>query len=159
MKDYEEITLSNGMKSKIDVKDYIYLAGYKWSYWKDRNHGGYAVKTIELPTKFITLRLAHAILDLHSVIIDNQVDHINGDKLDNRFNNLRIVTNKRNAWNRKYHDNNTSGFRGVYWYPLRNKWVAQIRVHQKLIHLGYWKSKIAGALAYKLAKRKYHAEI
>ena len=67
------------------------------------------------------------------------VDHINGDGLDNRRLNLRVVTqqqNKRNLGGAL--TNSKSGVRGVYWHKQRNKWAAAIRHNGKNISLGLY---------------------
>jgi len=64
------------------------------------------------------------------------VDHINGDKLDNRKQNLRICTQQQNCFNSKIPTTNSSGVRGVYWCNKRLKWIAQISHNNKTIPLG-----------------------
>jgi len=64
------------------------------------------------------------------------VDHINGDKLDNRKQNLRICTQQQNTFNSKLPVTNNSGIKGVYWCNKRLKWVAQISHNGKTIPLG-----------------------
>ena len=66
----------------------------------------------------------------------DQIDHINGDKGDNRIGNLRSVSNAENARNRKMSSNNTSGRAGVGWHKKQKRWQARIRVSGQLIHLG-----------------------
>lgn len=64
------------------------------------------------------------------------IDHINGDKLDNRIGNLRSVTQSENCKNRAIPKSNASGVHGVYWDKHANKWKAQIRVNGRAITLG-----------------------
>ena len=66
-----------------------------------------------------------------------QVDHINGDGLDNRKANLRICTVNENNKNAKMRKDNKSGYKGVSWYPNRHKWRCVIFVNKKQIYLGY----------------------
>jgi hypothetical protein len=66
----------------------------------------------------------------------DQVDHINHDRSDNRWGNLREATNKINHQNRPMQKNNKSGFTGVFWEKAINKWRSQIKVGGKKIHLG-----------------------
>ncbi|WP_218936499.1 HNH endonuclease [Bacillus sp. AFS073361] len=80
---------------------------------------------------------------LHRLIIecpeDKQVDHINGNPLDNRKVNLRAVTPSENQLNRqKAQSNSKSGVRGVSWDKERNKWRAIIRVEGKQRYLGHY---------------------
>lgn len=65
-----------------------------------------------------------------------QIDHINGNGLDNSWKNLRNVCNQGNQRNRARAKNNTSGVTGVGWDKIRKLWTAQIQVSRKNIHLG-----------------------
>lgn len=64
------------------------------------------------------------------------VDHKNGDRYDNRIDNLRLATRTLNNANSKKPKNNTSGFKGVYWHAQRGKWCAGIRSNGKTRYLG-----------------------
>lgn len=55
------------------------------------------------------------------------IDHINGNKTDNRIENLRLATTSQNAMNSKMFSNNTSGVKGVNWIASRNRWRVQIK--------------------------------
>jgi len=77
------------------------------------------------------------------------VDHINGNKTDNRLENLRIISQQENLWNTK----NTKG----YTYMKKEKmYMARIVVDYKLIYLGRYKNEIDARNAYLEAKKKYH---
>jgi hypothetical protein len=65
-----------------------------------------------------------------------EVDHINGDKLDNRRANLRLATIGQNRQNAARRKDNTSGVKGVSWKRGENKWRARIVVDGKERHLG-----------------------
>jgi hypothetical protein len=66
------------------------------------------------------------------------VDHIDNDRTNNCLFNLRWVSQQQNAFNASMSKNNTSGIKGVCFDKTRNKWIAQIRINGKLIHLGYF---------------------
>lgn len=68
----------------------------------------------------------------------NEIDHINGEKADNRLTNLREVTHQENQCNRKTDKDNKSGVMGVGWHKVRAKWRADIKVNGKHFHLGYF---------------------
>jgi len=91
--------------------------------------------------------LAHRAAFLYMTgILPVQVDHINHNKLDNRWCNLRAATSKLNNMNRSKATNNTSGCTGVNWNKAAAKWVAKIYAKGKRIHLGYH-NKLEDAIA------------
>lgn len=99
---------------------------------------------------------------MHRVIMNcpegMQVDHINGNKKDNRRSNLRICSASQNMANRSKPSNNTSGYKGVGWRKSRCKWIASIRVNSNLYHLGSFDCKHQAALTYDIAAKKYFGE-
>lgn len=70
------------------------------------------------------------------------IDHINGNSLDNRIENLRLATSQQNNRNRRISSNNRSGIRGVCWDPSSNKWRAHIEVNGKHHNLGRFDSLV-----------------
>lgn len=75
-----------------------------------------------------------------------EIDHINGDKSDNRFSNLRLATSQTNKANCGLTKSNNSGFKGVH--RFRGKWIASITHDRKLIHLGVHECPEKAAAAY-----------
>lgn len=67
---------------------------------------------------------------------DEQIDHANGVRTDNRWENLRPATSHQNTMNQGVRDDNTSGIKGVYFCKKRKKWVAQIVIHGQCYNLG-----------------------
>lgn len=95
---------------------------------------------------------------VHGAWPEAEVDHINGDRADNRIANLRLATNKENARNRLTYKNNRSGYRGVYWNSALQKWGAQIRTGGKRHHLGFFLVKEDAAEAYRVASPIVHGQ-
>lgn len=84
------------------------------------------------------------------------IDHINGNKSDNRLQNLRDVGAEGNSQNiRKPNKRNKSGFMGVIWY--QNKWRASMSVNGKSKWLGDYTTPEEAHQAYLVAKRIFHA--
>ena len=147
----QAIPLTQNEFAIIDDKDYPLVSQYKWCYHKFNNKG-YAVRG-ELITKGkIKTIYMHRFI---TAAPDNmEVDHRNGYTLDNRRQNLRLVTHGQNQYNRKKTKNNTSGYKGVYKHG--NKWVSAISVNGKRKRLGTFDDPIQAAKAYDLACQKYH---
>ena len=86
-----------------------------------------------------------------------QIDHINGNGLDNRIENLRDVSHQVNCQNkRSIGKQNTSGFLGVNWRKDRQKWRAVISTRRKQKFLGFFDTAQEAHQAYLIAKRKLH---
>lgn len=88
--------------------------------------------------------LAHRLVWIyHNGLIncDDQIDHEDQNRLNNRLSNLRVVDNQENLKNKTKYKNNTGGFSGVYWCKISNKWRALGRHAGKLKHLGLFTEK------------------
>ena len=90
--------------------------------------------------------------------IPKSCDHINRDRSDNRWANLRAATVSQNAANAKLPITNTSGCKGVHWHKNSQKWHARIRVKGSRLHLGSFTCKYAAYESYAFASRKYFGE-
>lgn len=134
--------VANGATVLVDDEDFVELSKFKWHLLKV----GYAArrelgKKID-PRLYITMH--RAILNPE---IGKQVDHINGNKLDNRRENLRICSKAENMRNTNKRRNNTSGFKGVV-QSRKGRWVAHITKDYKMIHLGTFTNPKEAAVAY-----------
>jgi len=143
----EKINTSSGKISVIDKEDYERVSKFKWS-WGGRyvTRKDYSVK----PNKTIFL---------HCFILGKKngfdIDHINGDRLDNRKKNLRHCTHLENSRNRVLSKNNKSGIIGVHWNKKSKKWQAQIGLNFETKNLGYYEKKEDAVIARKKAELKY----
>lgn len=98
------------------------------------NSTGYKVFKIN-GVQYLEHRLIWA---FHYGDVPDYLDHINGNFLDNRIENLREATHQQNMCNRKTPKHNKSGVKGVYKH--KNKWLAQVTAKGQSIYLGLFKS-------------------
>jgi hypothetical protein len=146
-----EIELSKGKVTIVDDDCPIEILHEKWHYLKK----GYAYRTKYINGKKYATYMHREIMGAPNKI---QVDHINGDKLDNRKENLRLCTASENAMNKNKAINNTSGFKGVYFQKATLKFMARISFNNKMLYLGLFESAKEAAITYNEAAVKYHGE-
>lgn len=84
-----------------------------------------------------------------------EIDHVDGNGLNNRITNLRAVTSSDNSRNRRRSSNNTTGVTGVRWRSDCSRWRAVIQVNYKTISLGHYVTKDDAISARKAAEEKY----
>lgn len=130
------IELTQGKIAKVSPEDFPSLMENIWSF-----HGEYAHAAINGKKVYM-----HKIIQ--AATCGYEVDHINGDKLDNRRENLRSVTRSNNNANSKLRSGKTSRYRGVHWSKRQRKWAASIGVNRKTIYLGYFYKEKEAAKAY-----------
>jgi len=84
----------------------------------------------------------------HNGYLPEFVDHIDGDKSNNKIENLRSATKSENALNQKIRSTNTSGFKGVKWNSRLNKWQVEMCKNRKYYYLGLYENlDLAGLVA------------
>ncbi|RJP45482.1 HNH endonuclease [Candidatus Parcubacteria bacterium] len=88
----------------------------------------------------------------------HEIDHINLDKLDNRWRNLRLATGSQNQANKSLYSNNRSGAKGVGWHRRSRKWRAFIQKNGFQIHLGCFSAFEDARRAYEAAAEQLHGE-
>ena len=132
---------------RLDETDAPLLGCYTWRV----RRGGYVVRAYGGKSIF-----------LHRLVLAAQdgqvVDHINGDKLDNRRENLRLCTVAQNSQNQSLRATNTSGFKGVRRNAAAGKWEALIRHAGRRIYLGLFDDPRVAAHAYNRAAVALHGE-
>jgi hypothetical protein len=87
-----------------------------------------------------------------------EIDHIDGNGLNNTRLNLRVCSHRQNLQNRKISKRNTSGYKGVSWSSAANKWKASIKIGEKNTHIGLFTCLIKAAKAYDNAAKKHFGE-
>ena len=102
---------------------------------------------------------AHRLAYLYYVgYMPSMVDHINGDKQDNRWSNLRPCSKTSNGYNSKLNKSNKSGVKGVSWHKTAGKWRAQLDINGKTRHLGLFEDKEEAIELMQLVREEAHEE-
>lgn len=145
-----EILLTQGRVALVDDEDYAMLSHWSWGvsqgYAAAYNGGG------RLRCRFISM---HRLLMLPAP--DLEVDHINGDRLDNRKRNLRVCDGYGNQRNR-YSTRGSSRFQGVCWSVAARKWQAGIWLNGCQKYLGIFDCEHEAAAAYDVAASLHFGE-
>ena len=152
----KQIPLTQGKYAIVDDEDYDRLMAMgKWHF-----NGIYAAKSI-------TYRKPCGSMSSRTIIMHRfiskapkglEVDHEDGNGLNNQKQNIRVCTTSQNQKNRGKQANNTSGFKGVTWNKRVGRWYAQIQNNKKQISIGLFDCPIEAAKAYNAAAIKYHGE-
>jgi len=133
----------------IDFDDYELVKDYYW--WTNKNYG----MTTHKDTKNM-LQLHRLIMNVTDKKVS--IDHINRNPLDNRKENLRIVTHIQNMQNSGIRKNNSSGFTGVRKRDENETWRASIRYNKKEVRLGTFQTKEEAIIARLKAENEYFKE-
>lgn len=137
----------------VDDSDFESLNQFKWYAHRDSRapNNFYAQRNVWLPNgKQGTIKMDAVLMGA------KDVDHADGNGLNNQRDNLRCASRSQQAANRKLRTDNTSGFRGVRW--AKGRWRAVIGFETKIFHLGYFSDPVAAAHAYDRAAKKYFGE-
>jgi hypothetical protein len=151
----KEIILTQGKVAIVDNEDYDYLNQFKW-YASNKNGKFYVQKKITVSKNKTTC------ISMHRFIMKPNkgmvIDHLDGNPLNNKKNNLRICTHAENMRNSKIRINNKSGYKGVSYQENSNNYRASIRFNNIKINIGDFIDPIDAARAYNAAALKYHGE-
>jgi hypothetical protein len=134
---------------KVD-KGKRYLKGQEAGY----DHSGY--RRVKIDNKqYLTHQL---VWFLHHGYFPKMLDHINGDKKDNRLENLREVAGSQNKMNTALYRNSTTGIKGLTFCPVSGKFKARISVNNKRLFLGSFEDKELAELVLEEARDKFHGQ-
>lgn len=159
--DVAYVPLTKGYEAVIDAADVSLVSNYLWQASELRRKDGSirAVYAVRRPTGASGRRY---LVLMHRVILagseDKQCDHIDGNGLNNRRQNLREVTHAENQRNRKRGVNNTSGVKGVTFNKAQAKWRAFIKVSGVRKYLGSFDTLDLASAAYAKASSDLHGE-
>lgn len=153
------VSLTQGKVALVDDEDFERISRLKWCIIRGGGRGNnlYAFRTSWDKSKHRRVGIL-----MHRLILntrkEDQIDHINGNGLDNQRNNLRLATQQQNMWNRRKRvvcGGDSSVFKGVVWDKARNKWLVKICYSGRYYHVGRFIDEKEAALAYDVAVRKY----
>jgi hypothetical protein len=151
-----QIALGNGRVAIISAEDAPFVQGISWCWCPtDREGRGYV-------SGWPLAQGATRRVYLHRLIAKagsgDVVDHVNGNTLDNRRQNLRLCSPSQNQANRLAGRNNTSGAKGVHWVEQGRCWRAQITINRKKHSLGRFSTVEEASAAYARAAEKAFGE-
>lgn len=142
----------------------VFVSKRGWSVWNTRFANKEALTAISEGYRVgninYKLCMAHRVVwaIVHGQWPDEDVDHINGDRADNRISNLRAANRTQNNMNSGRRSDNTSGYRGVYFSKQQGQWHARVHFNRKAVHVGFFDTAEAAHIAYCEAAKKYHGE-
>jgi hypothetical protein len=147
------------LKTHFDYKDgYLYWKNNRKSNKvKDKKAGclninGYYNLTIN----YKSYKMHRLIFMWHFGFLPNEIDHIDGNPLNNQIENLRAASRSQNQQNKKIQKNNTSGFKGVYKH--KDKWRVRLMINKKSKSFGLYDDIELAQLVAIEARNKYHGE-
>jgi hypothetical protein len=146
----KEIPLTQGKFALVDDEDYDWLMQWKW-FAINSHRIWYVARSMRIGLRKYNKKLRFY---MHREVMKTpsnlEVDHINGNGLDNQKNNLRNCTRRENMQN--LHTTSSSKFPGVCWISSRCKWKASISKDNIDHHLGYYLNETDAAIAYHKAE-------
>ena len=103
-------------------------------------------------------RVHRVIFAIYYGYLPSEIDHIDGNPLNNKIENLREATRSLNMKNTKIRKNNTSGIKGVYWNKILKKWSVQLNINGKVKGFGSYFDKEIARFIIQTMRNKYHKE-
>lgn len=140
--------------AKVSYEDFPYLMNFRWC----DNGNGYICRNAKIQGKTQKIYI-HRLIALRMGLDPNkQIDHINGDKFDNRRVNLRIANKSLNGANRGMPINNTSGSKGIRQIKGSHLWTARLGWQGKNLYLGVFDNKEDADKCYRDTAKKLFGE-
>jgi len=149
------IPLSRGLSAMVDDADFDFLNQWKWQALKKSNTF-YAVRTIEVDGVKKGVRMHRFLLQIHDPCVD--VDHRDGNGLNNQRFNIRPCAHGENMMNRTINAGSKTGYKGVTFRSDHKNYRVRIGVAKKVITIGHFDCPIEAARAYNDAAILYHGE-
>lgn len=147
----KEIILTKGKVALVDDADFGRLSIHKW-YALKGDKRFYSARNVPFNGGQKRIFMHREIMGTSKGI---QVDHKNGNGLDNRKDNLRNCTRSENCRNKKKYCGG-SKFKGVSWDKRHKKWIVQIKYEDKNRHVGFFDNEIVAASVYnKVARERF----
>ena len=151
----KKIQLTQGKAALVDDADFAELSAHRWHAVRGRKGTFYAARDDFASGARRHIYMHRAILGVDAAL---QVDHANGDGLDNRRSNLRSASRAQNQQNQGRRADNSSGFKGVCWHAQRGKWYARIGCNGVTRSLGLFDSPELAHDAYCRAASVAHGQ-
>ena len=148
------VPLTRGYEAVIDAADVPVVDGKNWQARID-GLSVYAQCAEKIAGKSITTVMHRHLMGSPEGL---EIDHRDGDGLNNRRENLRMATHAQNVRNRRKPTNNKSGVKGVYWRKDIRKWAAMIKLNGRNLHLGLFPQISEAAAAYARASSDLHGD-
>lgn len=153
--DTARIPLSRGLHAVVDVADLALVVGWSWQAERS-GRTMYATRRMDSTRRNERIRMHRVILGFGPGA--PEVDHIDGDGLNNRRSNLREATTAQNNRNQQSRAGSTSAYKGVSWCSSRDCWQVAIKAEGKARFIGRFHDEMAAALAYDAAAIEAHGE-
>lgn len=153
----KKIKLTRDMEAIVDDADYKWLSKYNWHVTplgpnKDRwvaqrtGRNGERKGNYAMHREIMGLKIGDGVI----------VDHINRNTLDNRRDNLRIVTPSQSVCNRG--PNKGKKYKGVFWREDFQRYIAEIKINRKKIFIGQFKNELDAVRAYNKKAKEIHGD-